>query len=81
MQAQATASPEYEDEQVQGAVMGLVLAEHPTLLTLGDLVMELDGEDAVERAARALIAVGLLRREGNSMLATRAALLFDRLVV
>lgn len=67
------------DQGTQGAVMALVLAEHPTLLTLGDLMMEIDDEDAVFRAVRDLVAVGLLRREGSSVLATRAALTFDRL--
>lgn len=67
------------DQGTQGAVMALVLAEHPTLLTLGDLAREIDGEDAVVRAVRDLVAVGLLRREGGSVLPTRAALAFDRL--
>jgi hypothetical protein len=81
MQAQATGSTEREDEQVQSAVLALVLAEHPTLLTLGDLVMELGAEDAVGRAVLTLVALGLLRREGGSVLPTRAALHFDRIAV
>ena len=66
------------DQGTQGAVMALVLAEHPTQLTLGDLMMEIEDEDAVARAVRDLVAVGLLRREGGSVLPTRAAIHFDR---
>ena len=67
------------DHRVQRAVLGLVLDEHPALLTLGDLMMEVVPEDAVGRAVRDLTAIGLLRREGGSVLPTRAALHFDRL--
>jgi hypothetical protein len=66
-----------EDQRKQGAVLALVLAEHPTQLTLGDLMMEIVDKDAVARAARDLVAVGLLRRNGDSLLPTRAALRFD----
>jgi hypothetical protein len=58
MQAQA-------NERIESAVLALVLAEHPTLLTFGDLVMEMDAEHAVGDAVRSLVAVGLLRREGG----------------
>lgn len=71
---------ERDDLRTQAGVMTLILSEHPTLLTLGNVVMEMsDSEDAVVRAVRDLTAVGLLRREGGSVLATRAALSFDRL--
>lgn len=68
-----------EDDQVQSAVMALLLAEHPIRFTVGDLVAEIGGEDTVGNAVRDLIAVGLLRREGESVLPTLAALRFDRL--
>ncbi|HEX4215112.1 MAG TPA: hypothetical protein VIA06_17465 [Candidatus Dormibacteraeota bacterium] len=55
------------------------MAEQPTLLTLGDLAMEVRPEDAVGRAVRDLVAVGLLRRDGDSILPTRAAVHLDRL--
>jgi hypothetical protein len=67
------------DQSTPSAVLALVLAEHPTLLTLGDLAMEIEDEDGVGSAVRDLVAVGLLRREGGSVLATRAAITFDRL--
>jgi hypothetical protein len=67
------------NERIESAVLALVLAEHPTLLTLSDLVMEIDAEHVVGDAVSSLVAVGLLRREGGSVLATRAALRFDAL--
>jgi hypothetical protein len=67
------------DARVQRAVLSLVLHEHPALMTLGDLAMEVDPEDAVFNAVRDLTALGLLHREGGLVLPTRAALHFDRL--
>lgn len=69
---------ESDDLLMQGAVLEFVLAERETILTLGDLMMEVPDEDAVARAVRDLVAVGLLRREGGSVLPTRAAIRFDR---
>jgi hypothetical protein len=66
------------DARAQRAVLSLVLHEHPMLLTLGDLAMEV-GDNDVADAVRDLTAIGLLRREGGSVLPTRAALHFDRL--
>jgi hypothetical protein len=66
-------------QSTPSAVLALVLAEHPTLLTLGDLAMEIEDEDGVGDAVRDLVSVGLLRREGDSVLPTRAALTFDRI--
>jgi hypothetical protein len=80
MHEQAISPGERDDLRTQAAVITLILAEHPTLLTLNDVLMEMSGRgDAVSRAVRDLIAVGLLRQEGGSVLATRAALAFDRL--
>ena len=73
-------TPEQEDLRAQAAVLSLVLHEHPTLLSFGDLLMETEEEDAAERAVRDLIALGLLRREGGLVLASRAALRFDGLL-
>jgi hypothetical protein len=67
------------DARVQRAVLGLVIDEIPTLLTLGDLAMEINPEEAVGRAVRDLTAVGLLRRDVDSILPTRAAVHFDGL--
>jgi len=70
-----------DDARTQRAVLSLVLAEHPAHLTICDLAREInqDEGDAVERAIRDLVGVGLLRCEGASVLPTRAALHCDRL--
>jgi hypothetical protein len=67
------------ESRVQRAILALVLGEQPTLLTLGDLAMEIEPEEAVGQAVRDLTAIGLLRREGDSILPTRAAVHLDRL--
>jgi hypothetical protein len=75
-------SPGREDELTQQAVLGLVLAEHPAHLSVGEIVREMgpgDATDAAERAIQDLVGVGLLRCEVESVLPTRAALHFDRL--
>jgi hypothetical protein len=74
-------STEHDDAEAQRAVLGFVLNQHPAQLTICELAREIDlgGGDAVERAIRDLVGAGLLRCEGASVLATRAALHFDRL--
>jgi predicted transcriptional regulator len=71
---------ESEDERSQRAVLALVLAQHPSQLTVYEIVREAgEDSDAAERALRDLVGVGLLRREGASVLPTRPALHFERL--
>ncbi len=72
-----------EDIQTQHAVLGVVMDGLPCIFTVPELVREIspDDEDAVERAVRDLTRVGLLRREGTSLLPTRAATHFNLLVV
>jgi predicted transcriptional regulator len=72
-------STESDDLQMQGALLEFVLAERETILTLGDLAVEFERDEAVSRAVRDLVAVGLLRREGGSVLPTRAAVRFDQI--
>lgn len=67
------------DAAAQRAVLSLVLHEHPALLAASEVEREIGPGDAVERAMRDLTGVGLLRREGGTVLPTRAALAFDRL--
>jgi predicted transcriptional regulator len=81
--AQTTAA---EDESDQQAVLALLIAEHPTLLTVADLIREIAADkadfmetDRVERAVRDLGGVGLIHREGETVRPTRAALRFDQL--
>ena len=72
-----------EDAALESALLQLVLALHPTALTLEEVVRELGEEgnlDAVERAVRDLGAAGLLRRSATLVLPTRAALRFDELL-
>lgn len=73
-----------EDDAVQAAVLMQVLALHPDQLTFDELRREMTGDadqefaerDAFERAVRDLAGAGLLRREGESVLPTRAAIRF-----
>ena len=71
---------EREDESAQRAVLALVLHEHPSALTACEIGREVGQDDATERALRDLVACGLLRCDGGSMLPTRATLQFDRLL-
>ena len=75
-----------EDERDQRAVLALLVAEHPTQLTVADLLREMAPDkadfvetDRIERAVRDLGGVGLIHREGDTARPTRAALRFDRL--
>jgi hypothetical protein len=67
------------DTATQRAVLSLVLNEHPALLAASEVEREVGASDAVERAVLDLTGAGLLRREGATVLPTRAALHFDRL--
>lgn len=70
---------ESEDEAAQKAVLTVVFAEHPAQLTICELAQEInkDGDfaatDAVERAIRDLVGVGVLRCQGVAVVPTRAA--------
>jgi hypothetical protein len=75
--------PAADEAAVEGAVLALLVAEHPTRLTGAELVRELTAgprdfaeRDAVQRAVRDLIAVGLLHRDDRFVWPTRAALRF-----
>lgn len=68
-----------DDACTQRAVLSLVLNEHPACLAASEIEREIGADDSTERAMRDLAGVGLLRREGASVLPTRAALYFDRL--
>lgn len=75
------------DDAVQAAVLTQVLALHPAQLAFDELRLEMAGgedagfeeRDAFGRAVRDLAGAGLLRREGESVLPTRAALRFQEL--
>ena len=69
-----------EDDKAEVAVLAVVLSEHPALMTFDEVAGEVDDADAADRAVHRLVGVGLLRREGESVIPTRAALRFSRLV-
>jgi hypothetical protein len=76
----------HSDERWQFAVLSLVLRFHPERLSATELRREmLAGDydfaktDSHNRAVRDLIAAGLLRHDGDSIVATRAAMHFDML--
>ncbi|HEU5061918.1 MAG TPA: hypothetical protein VFT79_02055 [Solirubrobacterales bacterium] len=75
-----------EDEGVESVVLRQLLDLHPTRLTVAELKRELGDDrdfaerDAVERAVRELVAVGLLHRGEEFVAPTRAALRFSELL-
>jgi hypothetical protein len=80
MQAQGIPAPAEEDDVYEQAVLRHVLIAQPTVLRLCDLIREVrpelgdsDPVDAVERAVRELVKVGLLHRQGKCVLPTPAA--------
>jgi hypothetical protein len=76
-----------EDAEIEAAVLQQILALHPTMITVNELLRELGGGadeptklDAIERAVRDLVATGLLHRSGDFVVPTRAALRFEQLL-
>ena len=76
-----------DDDATESAVLQRVIDVHPTQLTIAELVREVGGaeagfaeRDAIERAVRDLVAVGLLHRNDAFVLPTRAALRFSDLL-
>lgn len=84
--ARKEATTVQQDTAVETGVLAIVLSRHPAQLTLAELIRELADEpdefrqvDAIRRAVRDLGGVGLLHRNGEFVLATQAALRFNRL--
>jgi hypothetical protein len=80
MQAERTAASFEEDDIYEQSVLTHILISQPTVLRLCDLTREVrpelgdsDPVDAVERAVRELVKVGLLYRDGKCVLPTPAA--------
>jgi hypothetical protein len=80
-------TPAAEDATTESAVLQQVLDLHPVLVTAAELVREVGGEspsfsraDAIERAIRDLVGVGLLHHHGELLMPTRAALRFSELL-
>jgi hypothetical protein len=66
--------------------MALLLDEHPTQLTVGEVCLVLHADpdrdnpnDEGERAVKELISAGLIHRNGRFVMPSRAALYFERL--
>ncbi len=68
-----------QDQPIQRAVLSLALDAHPKSLTIPDLAADIDQGDAVERAVRDLVGMGLLVCKGISIQPSTAALRFERL--
>lgn len=84
--AEERGTTEAEDAATESAVLLRVLDLHPAQLTLPELIRDVGGEgaefrqrDAIERATRELTGAGLLHRQGEFVLPTRAALRFSQL--
>lgn len=82
-----TRSPNAQDKTIEAAVLRQLLALHPIQLTVGELVREIGGQagdfaqtDAVERAVGELAAAGLVHRNGEVLIPSRAALRLDELL-
>jgi hypothetical protein len=76
-----------EDIATEAVVMQQILDFHPAQVTVADLVREIGGEapefgesDAIERAVRDLTSAGLLHRNYDFVMPTRAALRFSQLL-
>jgi hypothetical protein len=79
-------SPADEDVFNERAVLFFVLGEHPNQVTAAEVLRALcpdledfKSADAVQRAIRDLVAAGLLRRQGEGVLPTRATICLRRL--
>ncbi len=71
---------ERDDLRDQHGLLHLVLAHHPTILTAAELERQMSASaDGFDRALWTLTGAGLLRREGETIWPTYAALTFDRL--
>jgi hypothetical protein len=80
-------TPAEDDAAVEAALLMQLLALHPTQVTIGELMREIGAgsedfarRDAAERAVRDLAAAGLLHRNDDLVVPSRAALRFDELL-
>lgn len=73
MQAQGISAPLEEDDHYEQAVLRHILSSQPTILRMCDLIREVGPQDAIDRAVRELVKVGLLHRQGEVVLPTPAA--------
>lgn len=67
------------DRRGQATVLALVLSHRPSELTLGEIEREVGAEVAIDQAVAGLVDVGLVCTLDDSVLATPAAVRFNRL--
>ncbi len=67
------------DRRGQARVLALVLSHRPSELTLGEIEREVGEEVAIDQAVAGLVDVGLVCTLDDSVLATPAAVRFNRL--
>jgi hypothetical protein len=79
MQADRTPRRLCADMAVQRAVLAQALAVRPHWCTIIEMAREIDCGDAVERAVRDLVGIGLIECRGVSFRPTPAAAHFYRL--
>jgi hypothetical protein len=79
-------TPAEEDARTEAAVLRWLLALHPAQITFEELLRQACEDpddfaqrDAVERAVRDLTIAGLVHRNGEFVIPSRAALRFDEL--
>ena len=75
-----------DHDQVQQAVLAILLDAHPAQLSIDELARELTDRpaefgprDAIENAVRDLVGAGLVHHHGPFVFPTRAAVRFDEL--
>jgi hemin uptake protein HemP len=80
-------APAEEEARTESAVLQYILSLHPAQTSFADLRREFEADstdfshrDALERAVRELTSAGLLQRNGELVLPTRAALRLDELL-
>lgn len=76
-----------DDDAVEAAVLRQLLLLHPAQVTVDELIVDLAADpeefaerDAIARAVRDLARAGLLHRNGEFAVPSRAALRFDELL-
>jgi predicted transcriptional regulator len=74
-----SAEERVEREAFERAVLGLLLAEGASGLTVEQLVEQIEDRPRALRALEGLLAVGLVERRGERVYASLAALRFDDL--
>jgi hypothetical protein len=81
-----TRTPAQEDAKSEATVLRWLLALHPVQITFDELLRDVCEEsedfaerDGLERAVRELASSGLVHRNGDFVVPTRAAIRFDEL--